>query len=167
MHRVKKRTKSECCDHSPNVLRTGAAAATDPVAAGLAPFPGKFAESGGVGGAGPAAGFGDPGLARVGVDGDALFRDSADFPDERQDVARRGAIDADGDNVWSCVEQACAYLDWLTVAGVGVVAAGEADVGGNVRERREGFEDGFGLGQRGYRLEGQKISRGVAHGVDA
>jgi hypothetical protein len=124
MRRVKKRTESECCGHRPDVLRIGAAAATDPVAAGLTPFPGKFAESGGVGAAGPAAGFGNPGLAGVGVDGDALFRDGVDFPDDRQDVARRGAVDADSDDVRSGIEETRAIFNRLAVAGVGLVGKG-------------------------------------------
>jgi hypothetical protein len=56
--------------------------------------------------------------------------------DKRQDMTRRGAVDANGNDVWSGVEQARTLLDWLAVAGMGIVAAGEADVSGEVRVQR-------------------------------
>ena len=128
-------------------------------------------ESMGFGSAGPAAGFRNPGFAGVGVDGDALRADSADLPDERQDVARRGAVDADGDDLSSRhrvdVEQVRAFLDRFAMSGVAVVAAGETDVCGEFRVAGQSFEDGFGFGERRDGFEREEVGLCLAHGGDA
>ena len=56
---------------------------------------------------------------------------------ERQDMTRRSAVDADGDDLAARIEQARAFFNRLAVAGVTVVAACEADIGRQIGEALE------------------------------
>src|ERR1700693_5112087 len=94
-----------------DVLGGSAAAAPDPVRACASPIPGEGAKASRVGRAGPTARGGDPGLAGVGIDGDAFAGDCPNVADEGRDIARRGAVDADGDDLVCSIEEAGAVVD--------------------------------------------------------
>ena len=120
-----------------------------------------------VGVSGPASRLCNPGFAGVGIDGDSLAGDGADAANERQDVARRSAVHADGDDLRRAIKHMSALFDRLAVTGLAVVRAGEADLSGEVGKVGERFEDRFRLGERRDGLEGEEVGIRVPHRIDA
>src|SRR5580698_2583780 len=93
------RHSGQCIADGADMLRAGAAAASDDLCPGGRPCAGKPAKVPSVRGSGPATVFGVPAFAGVGVDDNRLASRLLQLGDQRQDQLRLGAVDANGDDL--------------------------------------------------------------------